>query len=181
MHGIKIQLYLLALGLVLLLAACQAAPEIKESGGRESSSTPQVDITTTAGIAPETKLSQTTAQSTGAEEGIYDLDLTGMGSSLVYANVYDMMMNPSKYLGKHIRIRGNFATASVGDVVYFACIIPDATACCSQGLEFVLAKERAYPAEYPKEGTEITISGIFDIYYEGNQAYFHLRDAEMQE
>lgn len=181
MKDIKKPLYLLALGLVLLLAACQAAPEIKESGGRESGGMPQVDITTTAGIAPETKLSQTTAQSTGAEEGIYDLDLTGMGSTLVYANVYDMMMNPDKYLGKHIRIRGNFATASAGDMIYFACIIPDATACCSQGLEFVLAQAREYPAEYPPEGSEITVSGFFEIYWEGSQYYCRLKDAQLQE
>ncbi|MBP3729235.1 MAG: hypothetical protein J6H18_03085, partial [Lachnospiraceae bacterium] len=64
---------------------------------------------------------------------------------------------------------------------YFACLIPDATACCSQGLEFVLAKERAYPAEYPEKGSEITVSGVFEIYWEGDYYYCRLKDAEMQE
>lgn len=172
---------LLVLGLVLLLNACQGASKEIGPTGQGSTAVPPVTLSSAADTASAAASDSGAAQGQPTEAGLYDLDLSLMGSSLVYANVYDMMMNPGKYLGKHIRIRGNFATASVGDVVYFACIIPDATACCSQGLEFVLAKERAYPAEYPKEGTEITVSGIFDIYYEGNQAYFRLKDAEMQE
>ena len=30
---------------------------------------------------------------------------------------------------------------------YFACIIADATACCSQGLEFILTGDHTYPNE----------------------------------
>ena len=146
--------------LLLFCSACGSAP--KESAVPDTS--PAVS-------------SSATEESRGA----YDLDLTVLDSNMIYANIYSMMEHPDKYVGKHIRIRGNFATATVWSTVYFACVIPDATACCSQGLEFILAKERAYPAEYPKEGTEITVSGIFETYWEGEQLYCRLKEAEMQE
>ena len=47
-------------------------------------------------------------------------------------------------------------------------IIQDATACCAQGMEFVLTDEYSYPDDYPDEGSEITVMAVFDTYQEGN-------------
>ena len=41
---------------------------------------------------------------------------------------------------------------------YFACVIADATACCSQGIEFVPDGDYTYP----ELDSSITVSGIFD-------------------
>ena len=35
-------------------------------------------------------------------------------------------------------------------VVYHACVIPDATACCAQGIEFTLAGDHRWPDDYPE-------------------------------
>ena len=53
--------------------------------------------------------------------------------------------------------------------------------CCSQGLEFVLAGEHSYPADYPELGTEITVVGIFQTYEENGYMDCHLVNAEITE
>ena len=72
-----------------------------------------------------------------------DIDISESSGTIVYSTVYDMMWNPENYVGKKIRITGYFA---LGEDQHgrqlFGCIVPDATACCSQGIEFVLKNDR---------------------------------------
>ena len=112
-----------------------------------------------------------------------DVDLTTLSSTMVYSEVYNMMCEPDRYLGKRIKMNGQFAVYEDPNTgaVYTACIIMDATACCSQGLEFVLAGEPSYPADYPEPGTEITVVGTFQTYEENGYMDYHLVDAEMTE
>ena len=60
-----------------------------------------------------------------------------------------------------------------------ACIISDATACCSQGIEFVLTDEYTYPDDYLKEGEKICVIETFDTYQEGDYTYCTLRNARI--
>lgn len=64
--------------------------------------------------------------------------------------------------------------------VYFACMIADATACCSQGIEFTLSGEHVYPDDYPEVGSEIVVQGIFETYEENGYLYCQLKDAVME-
>lgn len=66
---------------------------------------------------------------------------------MVYSEVYNMKNAPSDYIGKTIKMTGQFVYYENPDtkVQYFACIIGDAMACCSQGLEFVLTGKHTYP------------------------------------
>ena len=66
-------------------------------------------------------------------EGV-DIDLTKLSRTMVYSEVYNMMVAPDKYVGKIVRMRGQFALYEDAEsgARYFACIIADATACCSQ-------------------------------------------------
>ena len=82
--------------------------------------------------------------------------------------------------GKTVRMNGNFACYDGDNRYYFACLIADATACCSQGIEFLLSDGRKYPEEYPSIGSEITVTGVFDTYYEGEKRYCQLIDAVME-
>lgn len=66
------------------------------------------------------------------------------------------------------------------DTRYHACIIQDATACCAQGIEFVLRGDPQYPDGYPQEGDIITVVGSFDTYQEGQYLYCTLRDAVLE-
>ena len=111
-----------------------------------------------------------------------DLDLTGFDSNMVYATVYDMMFNGDQYLGQVIKVRGIFGyykDEDTGDE-FFGVVISDATACCSQGIEFVLDGEYTYPDDYPKLGTDITVTGVFDYYTEGHGIYLQLLHADMK-
>ena len=113
-------------------------------------------------------------------EGV-DVDLTIMSGTMVYSEVYNMVYYPEDYIGKKVKMNGLFSSyhdeATGKD--YFACIISDATACCSQGIEFVLTDDYKYPDDYPKEGGNITVAGVFDTYMEGDGRYCTLRDAQL--
>ena len=65
------------------------------------------------------------------------------------------------------------------DIYYFSCIVPDATACCSSGIEFELKDSYKYPDDYPPEGAIIQVLGEFDSYKDGEYRYYTLRNAEL--
>ncbi len=114
------------------------------------------------------------------KSGKADVDLTSLSSTMVYGEVYDMMVSPEDYVGKTIKMGGEcyiFRDDSTGNV-YYSCIIQDATACCSQGIEFILDDGYDMPDDYPEKGDYVVIEGVFDTYYEGERQYCTLRDAE---
>ena len=117
-----------------------------------------------------------------------DVDLTKLSSTMVYSEVYAMMTAPEDYIGKTVKMNGQFAIYQatdangqpVPDQIYFACVIADATACCQQGLEFVLAGDYKYPDDYPELGTDITVVGEFQTYMEGEYQYCHLINSAVE-
>ena len=117
---------------------------------------------------------------TSAPAGPVDIDLPTMSSTMVYAEVNQMITQPEDFLGKKVRMNGLFNYLEQNNTVYFSCIISDATACCAQGIEFDLKDQRKFPDEYPQMGEEITVSGIFTTYMEGNTRYCQLKDAVME-
>ncbi|WP_295068441.1 hypothetical protein [Ruminococcus sp.] len=111
----------------------------------------------------------------------YDIDLTQMSPSMVYAQVYDMVCNGDNYLGQTVKVKGPFSYFQETDGrEFFAVIISDATACCSQGIEFVLNGDYSYPDDYPAIGTEITVIGKFNYYTEEFATYCQLLNASME-
>ncbi len=112
---------------------------------------------------------------------VADLDLTTLSSTMVYAEVYNIVTNPDTYRGKTIKMTGNLATYHDEETGqdYFACIIPDATACCSQGIEFRTTDKYNYPEDYPEAGQSITVIGTFDTYKEKQFEYAVLDKAEI--
>ncbi|MBO4217279.1 MAG: hypothetical protein J5940_05000 [Clostridia bacterium] len=101
------------------------------------------------------------------------IDLTKMSSQVVYAYVYDMLTEPQNYLGKTFRIGGQYYASYFAptDNYYHYCIIADATACCSQGMEFIWdGNKHEYPADY----TEIVITGDFSVYEELGVTYYYI-------
>ncbi|MCR4667884.1 MAG: hypothetical protein K5774_00740 [Clostridia bacterium] len=113
-------------------------------------------------------------------EGI-DVDLTVLSSTMVYSEVYNMMSSPEDYIGKTVKMKGMFTYYhdSATDKYYFACVIQDATACCAQGIEFILTDDYTYPDDYPEIYDEICVAGVFDTYTEGDYLYCTLRDATL--
>lgn len=91
-----------------------------------------------------------------------------------------MVYTPEDYMGKTVKMNGTFSIYESDDRNYYTRLISDATACCSQGIEFVLDEDYTYPDDYPELGSEITVTGTFDTYTEGELTYCQLVDAVMQ-
>lgn len=130
-----------------------------------------------------------TAQKPAAEDAegtaVVDIDLTALSGIMVYSEVNSMISFPDNYIGKTVKMQGQFTIyqatdesgAFIPDQIYFACVIADATACCSQGLEFALAGEHTYPDDYPELGAGITVVGTFEWYEEDGCRYYRLGNA----
>ena len=115
-----------------------------------------------------------------AKYGKVDYDLAAMSGTVAYSMVTKMWEDPDAYRGKTVRMKGTFAYTQDGDNYYYACMVSDSTACCSQWIEFVTADGRALPTDFPSQGTEITVTGVFGTYKEGDSLYCQLADAEMR-
>ena len=113
-------------------------------------------------------------------EGI-DVDLTVLNSVMTYSQVFDMITNTEAYKGKVVKMDGMYVCnfPQEGEQFYCACIIMDATACCSQGIEFVLDDTYVYPDDYPEYEDTITVMGTFDTYTEDGYTYCTLRNAKL--
>ena len=179
----------------------------QKTGGEDAKSTTETGITTETETTTETEKStemeaadvtDSTSEPTYGQvvngdssviaqyksDGV-DVDLTLMGSDLVYATVYQMMSKPEEYEGKTIRIEGKYYASyyPITDKYYNYCLIADALACCSQGLEFELAGGAVYPDDYPADQSEVVVTGVFETYTEeAGQTFYYcrLRDAEYQ-
>ena len=105
-----------------------------------------------------------------------DIDLTVLSSTMVYAEVYRLMTEPEKYEGKIIKMNGLYYANSYEPTVYsyHFIVIPDATSCCAQGLEFIWLGEHSYPDDYPEDGTEIEITGKFDGYDDDGNTFYRI-------
>lgn len=117
-----------------------------------------------------------------SDDGV-DIDLTKLSSSMVYAVVYNIMKEPDDYIGKKVRMRGDFSyyySVETG-IYYYACIIRDATACCANGIEFELTDDYVYPDDYPEVNDRVTVVGDFDVYTEGEARYCTLRNAVLEQ
>ena len=110
-----------------------------------------------------------------------DLDLSVLSGTVVYSQVYDMVMEPEQYLGRVVRVKGSLSYFQDPDTLkeYFAVVIADATACCAQGIEFVWNGHR-YPEDYPPLDTELTVTGVFNTYEENGLTYLQLADAQVE-
>ena len=108
--------------------------------------------------------------------GGVDVDLTKLSSTMVYAEVYNMMESPNNYLGKTIKMSGSYYSSysERTGLHYHFVIIEDATACCAQGLEFIWNGEHTYPGDYPAETTNIEVTGVFGSYDELGETYYYL-------
>ena len=183
---------LLAACMTLSLCACGKDSE-KDAGNDTPSSDVEVSAPTESIPAPneqETPDEQQTPeepeQTQTSADGV-DVDLTVLSSTMVYSEVYNMLYNdPAHYLGKTVKAKGTFSIYQLvtdgvlqPDPVAYACIIADATACCAEGMEFVLEGDYTYPDDYPELGAEITVIGEFQSYEENGMTWYHLVNARL--
>ncbi len=111
-----------------------------------------------------------------------DMDLTKLSATVISAEVYNIMSEPDKYIGKVIRISGEVASSfyEPTNTLYHFLIVygPDRQACCNQNIEFVTAD-----GKYPSDGTVVTLTGTFASYIEQengvDNVYYHLNNANI--
>ena len=105
-----------------------------------------------------------------------DVDLTRLSSTMVYAEVANIMSDPIKYIGKVIKMRGPYAASYYDEteMYYHYVIIEDAAACCQSGLEFIWEGDHSYPDEYPERDTVIELIGEFKSYDELGRTYYYI-------
>ena len=157
----------------------------------EATTKATTEATTEAAVATisEADSSEESASSGDEELGEadpnVDIDLTVMNSDMVYSTVYQMMVDSESYVGKKIKMDGNYYTAEDPDtgIRYYFVIIQDATACCSQGLEFVWDDgSHVFPDEYPEDNAEVEVEGTFELYKDNpddQMQYVRIADAKL--
>lgn len=96
--------------------------------------------------------------------------------TVAYAQLVNMTLTPEKYIGATVTVRGQCASSyyPVTDLTYYSVVVSDVNVCCTQGIEYVLAR-----GDYPADGTEVTVSGEFEVYYENGIEYCRLKDAQI--
>lgn len=114
-----------------------------------------------------------------------DVDLTVMGSDMIYATVFQMMMEPMTYTGKTVKMQGTYYSSyyEPTNQRYYFVMIEDAAACCSQGIEFVWGDgTHTYPNEYPEDYSEVEVIGVFETYKEegDDSLYCRIKDASLK-
>lgn len=111
-----------------------------------------------------------------------DIDLTNFSATAAYSEVSNILNSPSDYEGKIVKISGIFSAiyenVENNDLV-FLCNILDATACCSQGIEFVPKNNLNFPQDFPMESSRITVVGTPKTYNKNGVTRVHLEDAEI--
>lgn len=119
----------------------------------------------------------TTEAPLGEADPNVDVDLTVLSPNMVYAEVYNMMMDPDSYLGKTIKVSGPYYPLyydGTGNYYHYV-MIEDALACCQNGMEFIWDEGiHTYPDEYPKEDEIIEIVGELKSYKEEQYIYYYL-------
>ena len=153
----------------------QQSESSSEESESETSQATETTETTLNSLLPELKPTN--------KDGI-DYDLTAMDGDLVYASVYQMMVDPEVFEGKVIKMSGRYYASfyDPNNRYYHYVIIEDAMACCAQGMEFVWDDgNHVYPDEYPEDNTYVEVVGTFETYEESDgQIYCRLRDASFK-
>lgn len=165
---------ILLLTVLLTLSSCAGgtAPSADPSAAAEKgtpASESAAGTAETVRMLPDTDLSGRTA----------DYDLTAMDTQMAYVQLSNMMLSPEEYLGKTVKLTGTFAHAAESGREFFVCYLLDATACCSQSLEFETDEAYDFPGGYPAEESPVTVYGVFNTYEYNGYRMYRLTHAEV--
>ena len=150
--------------------------ENSKSDTKKEVSKKEVNKKEVAGDAGKGKSSKSKSKTKGNK---IDVDLNNLNANVVYSQVFLMMTEPDKFIGKRIRMSGQFNVYAAqegnpsGVTEYYAIIIADAQACCQQGIEFVWPGH-TYPEGFPEVKSNASVTGIFDVYEENGKKYCRL-------
>ena len=170
----------------LVLLSCKAKDTTNNSGLQaaaaakveSNNSGSQNDVVSTLRPGPGPAGSTTGSLTPGK----VDLDLTKMSSTMIYTTIFDMLIMPEDYVEKSIKVKGWFETYTDPYTAefYYAVVVPDATACCQQGLEFVWPGDHKYPDDFPEPGQDITVTGLYKLIENDGITYNYLEISDIE-
>ena len=150
--------------------------QIKKEESKVNTNNSKVDETKESNATKSSNKGNETTDK--AKDTSVDYDLTTMNSDMVYASVYQLMVDPEAYVGKTFKMQGTYYSTfyEPTNKYYHYVIIEDAAACCAQGLEFVWGDgSHVYPDEYPANESRVEVSGTFETYKEGEDERLYCR------
>lgn len=129
----------------------------------------------------ESDSSESVKEATAAVSDKVDVDLTSLNTTMVYSELANMINNPDSYVGKTVKMQGQFTLSENTETgqKYYNVTVTDATSCCQQGLEFIW-NDHTYPNDYPSVNTTIEVTGVFETYDENGLTYCHLISDDVQ-
>ena len=153
------------------LLSCKAKDKTDNSGLQAAT-----EAKNTVSEAPEKAAKPSTSTAAASDPSKVDLDLTKMSATMIYSTIFDMLVMAEDYIEKNIKVTGWFETYTDPNTseLYYAVVVPDATACCQQGLEFVWPGDHKYPEDFPEPGQDITVTGFYKMIETDGVTYTYL-------
>lgn len=165
MHSKRKFLFALALALIFLTSCTSADDKSRDETGKSQN---HPNFSEMPNVVHEDK------------DGV--VDLRNLNGNIIYAEIYNMMMYPDEYLGKTIKVKGQYyGEENPDDKKYYHFVfISDAQACCQQGLEFICDGALKVPDDYPNLEQGIEISGVWSKYKDGENTFYRLKSATVE-
>ena len=137
---------------------------------------------TSTSASERTQVQEQVKPKSKSEKEKVDLDLTKMSATMIYSTIFDMLTMPEEYVDKNIKLKGWFETYTNPETaeIFYAVVVPDATACCQQGLEFIWPGDHHYPADFPNPGQDVTVTGIYKLIDKDGFAYNYLEATKLE-
>ena len=159
------------------LLSCKAKDKTDNSGLQAAT-----EAKNTVSEDPEKAAKPSTSTAAASDPSKVDLDLTKMSATMIYSTIFDMLVMAEDYIEKNIKVTGWFETYTdpqTGEL-YYAVVVPDATACCQQGLEFVWPGDHKYPEDFPETGADITVTGVYKLIENDGITYTYLEASSVE-
>ena len=110
------------------------------------------------------------------ESSSVDIDLTVLSSTVLSAEIMNIIVNAEDHLGKTIRVKGTYFYLFFEQTgkYYHYVITKEGDECCQEGLEFILSGDPVFPDDFPTMKTPIEVEGVFSLYNEQDRRYYYL-------
>ncbi|MFI3114612.1 MAG: hypothetical protein R3Y12_00550 [Clostridia bacterium] len=113
------------------------------------------------------------------EQKVFDYDLTEASATIVFSQVYDMLVNPDFYEDKTFKIEGEcqfFDHPITGERLYFV-VVMDALGCCPQGIEVMFNDGIQAPEKFCNVIIEGT--GATDVEFDYTYLFIDVEDLQV--
>ena len=116
------------------------------------------------GDVPVSRVKQVTGSGAQAQ---FDYDFTKINYYVASGVLFDMLVSSEKYVGKTVKINGQFLSDVYDGRQVMAVVLWDVGGCCPTGLTVVPSDGMRYPADFPESGSFATFCGVMKMCAQG--------------